>query len=97
FHVLAPFFDAITYRQTLKEQAIDIPEQICITKDNVQVGVDGILYMKVMDPRRASYGITNYVFAITQLAQTTPTSEGGKIDLDKTFEEIGRASCRERV
>ncbi|HUM11047.1 MAG TPA: stomatin-like protein [Myxococcaceae bacterium] len=87
FHFLVPFFDAIRYRHTLKEQAIDIPEQICITKDNVQVGVDGILYMKVMDPRRASYGITNYVFAITQLAQTTLRSEVGKIDLDKTFEE----------
>ena len=87
FHLLIPFFDAIRYRHTLKEQAIDIPEQICITKDNVQVGVDGILYMKVMDPRRASYGITNYVFAITQLAQTTLRSEVGKIDLDKTFEE----------
>jgi regulator of protease activity HflC (stomatin/prohibitin superfamily) len=87
FHFLAPFFDVIRYRHTLKEQAIDIPEQICITKDNVQVGVDGILYMKVMDPRRASYGITNYVFAIIQLAQTTLRSEVGKIDLDKTFEE----------
>jgi len=87
FHFLVPFFDAIRYRHTLKEQAIDIPEQICITKDNVQVGVDGILYLKVMDPRRASYGITNYVFAITQLAQTTLRSEVGKIDLDKTFEE----------
>jgi len=87
FHILVPFFDAIRYRHTLKEQAIDIPEQICITKDNVQVGVDGILYMKVMDARRASYGITNYVFAITQLAQTTLRSEVGKIDLDKTFEE----------
>ncbi|HTS81793.1 MAG TPA: stomatin-like protein [Myxococcaceae bacterium] len=86
-HILVPFFDAIRYRHTLKEQAMDIPEQICITKDNVQVGVDGILYMKVMDPRRASYGITNYVFAITQLAQTTLRSEVGKIDLDKTFEE----------
>jgi regulator of protease activity HflC (stomatin/prohibitin superfamily) len=87
FHILVPFFDAIRYRHTLKEQAIDIPEQICITRDNVQVGVDGILYMKVMDARRASYGITNYVFAITQLAQTTLRSEVGKIDLDKTFEE----------
>jgi regulator of protease activity HflC (stomatin/prohibitin superfamily) len=87
FHILMPFVDAIRYRHTLKEQAIDIPEQICITKDNVQVGVDGILYLKVMDPRRASYGITNYVFAIIQLAQTTLRSEVGKIDLDKTFEE----------
>jgi regulator of protease activity HflC (stomatin/prohibitin superfamily) len=87
FHLLIPFFDAIRYRHTLKEQAIDIPEQICITRDNVQVGVDGILYMKVLDARRASYGITNYVFAITQLAQTTLRSEVGKIDLDKTFEE----------
>jgi regulator of protease activity HflC (stomatin/prohibitin superfamily) len=86
-HILMPFVDAIRYRHTLKEQAMDIPEQICITKDNVQVGVDGILYMKVMDPRRASYGITNYVFALTQLAQTTLRSEVGKIDLDKTFEE----------
>jgi regulator of protease activity HflC (stomatin/prohibitin superfamily) len=87
FHLLVPFVDSIRYRHTLKEQAIDIPEQICITKDNVQVGVDGILYMKVMDPRRASYGITNYGFAITQLAQTNLRSEVGKIDLDKTFEE----------
>ena len=87
FHILVPFADAIRYRHTLKEQAIDIPEQICITKDNVQVGVDGILYMKVMDPRRASYGITNYLFAIIQLAQTNLRSEVGKIDLDKTFEE----------
>jgi regulator of protease activity HflC (stomatin/prohibitin superfamily) len=87
FHILVPFADAIRYRHTLKEQAIDIPEQICITKDNVQVGVDGILYMKVMDPRRASYGITNYLFAIIQLAQTNLRSQVGKIDLDKTFEE----------
>ena len=87
FHILVPFVDVIRYRHVLKEQATDIPEQVCITKDNVQVGVDGILYMKVMDPRRASYGITNYVFALTQLAQTTLRSEVGKIDLDKTFEE----------
>jgi regulator of protease activity HflC (stomatin/prohibitin superfamily) len=86
-HFLMPFVDAIRYRHTLKEQAMDIPEQTCITKDNVQVGIDGILYMKVMDPRRASYGITNYVFALTQLAQTTLRSEVGKIDLDKSFEE----------
>lgn len=89
FHILTPFIDAIRYKHTLKEMAIDIPEQICITKDNVQVGVDGVIYMKVMDPERASYGISNYVFAITQLAQTALRSEIGKIDLDKTFEERG--------
>jgi regulator of protease activity HflC (stomatin/prohibitin superfamily) len=87
FHILVPFVDVIRYRHLLKEQAMDIPEQVCITKDNVQVAVDGILYLKVMDPERASYGISNYVFAITQLAQTTLRSEIGKIDLDKTFEE----------
>ena len=87
FHILTPFVDAIRYRHSLKETAIDIPEQICITRDNVQVGVDGILYLKVLDAERASYGISNYVFAITQLAQTTLRSEVGKIDLDKTFEE----------
>jgi regulator of protease activity HflC (stomatin/prohibitin superfamily) len=86
-HILIPFMDVIRYRHTLKEQAVDIPEQVCITRDNVQVTVDGILYLKVLDPERASYGIQNYVFAITQLAQTTLRSEVGKIDLDKTFEE----------
>jgi regulator of protease activity HflC (stomatin/prohibitin superfamily) len=87
FHILVPFVDVIRYRHVLKEQAMDIPEQVCITKDNVQVAVDGILYLKVMDPERASYGISNYNFAITQLAQTTLRSEIGKIDLDRTFEE----------
>jgi regulator of protease activity HflC (stomatin/prohibitin superfamily) len=87
FHVLLPFFDVIRYRHTLKEQAVDIPEQICITKDNVQVAVDGILYLKVLDPQRASYGIADYYFAITQLAQTALRSEIGKIELDRTFEE----------
>jgi regulator of protease activity HflC (stomatin/prohibitin superfamily) len=87
FHLLVPFVDAIRYRHVLKEQAMDIPEQVCITRDNVQVAVDGILYMKVMDPERASYGISNYNFAITQLAQTTLRSEIGKIELDRTFEE----------
>jgi len=87
FHILVPFVDVIRYRHLLKEQAIDIPEQICITNDNVQVAVDGILYLKVLDPERASYGISNYVFALTQLAQTTLRSEVGKIYLDKTFEE----------
>ncbi|HET8540078.1 MAG TPA: stomatin-like protein [Anaeromyxobacter sp.] len=87
FHVLFPFIDVIRYRHTLKEQAIDIPEQICITKDNVQVAVDGILYLKVLDPQRASYGIADYYYAISQLAQTALRSEIGKIDLDRTFEE----------
>ncbi len=87
FHILVPFVDKIRYRHSLKEMAIDIPEQICITKDNVQVGVDGIIYLKVLNAERASYGIENYSFAIGQLAQTTLRSEIGKIDLDRTFEE----------
>ena len=87
FHILVPFLDSIRYRHSLKEVALDIPEQICITSDNVQVGVDGVLYLKVLDAQRASYGIGNYVFAITQLAQTTLRSEIGQLELDKTFEE----------
>ena len=87
FHVLMPFVDTIRYRHSLKEIAVDIPAQVCITRDNVQVGVDGVLYLKVLNPERASYGITDYMFAISQLAQTTLRSEVGKIDLDKTFEE----------
>ena len=87
FHVLLPFVDTIRYRHSLKEIAVDIPAQVCITRDNVQVGVDGVLYLKVLNPERASYGITDYMFAISQLAQTTLRSEVGKIDLDKTFEE----------
>lgn len=84
---IVPFMDTIAYRHTLKEQTIDIPEQICITRDNVQVGVDGVIFIQVMDAKMASYGVANYLFAITQLAQTTMRSEMGKIDLDKTFEE----------
>ncbi len=87
FHILTPFVDVVRYRHSLKERAIDIPEQICITRDNVQVGVDGVLYLKVLNAERASYGIHDYIFAITQLAQTNLRSEIGKIDLDKTFEE----------
>ena len=87
FHILFPFIDSIQYKHSLKETAIDIPEQICITRDNVQVSVDGILYLKVLDPQRASYGISDHRFAITQLAQTALRSEVGKIELDRTFEE----------
>lgn len=84
---IIPFVDRVAYRHTLKEQTIDIPEQVCITRDNVQVGVDGVIFIQVFDPQMASYGISNYLFSITQLAQTTMRSEVGKIDLDKTFEE----------
>ncbi len=87
FHILLPFIDVASYKHSLKERAVDIPEQICITRDNVQVGVDGVLYIKVMDAQRASYGVFDYRFAIIQLAQTTLRSEIGKIDLDRTFEE----------
>ena len=89
FHILIPFIERIAYKHSLKERAIDIQEQICITRDNVQVGVDGVLYLKVLDAQRASYGIGDYIFAIGQLAQTTLRSEIGKIDLDRTFEERG--------
>jgi regulator of protease activity HflC (stomatin/prohibitin superfamily) len=87
FHILVPFVEKVAYKHSLKERAFDIPEQVCITRDNVQVGVDGVLYLKVLDPQRASYGITDFNFAITQLSQTTLRSEIGKIDLDRTFEE----------
>ena len=86
-HILMPFLDVVRYKHSLKEIALDVPEQICITKDNVQVGVDGVLYFKVLNPERASYGISDYTYAISQLAQTNLRSEIGKIDLDRTFEE----------
>ena len=89
FHILIPFVERVAYKHNLKEGAVDIQEQICITRDNVQVGVDGVLYLKVLDAQRASYGIGDYIFAIGQLAQTTLRSEIGKIDLDRTFEERG--------
>lgn len=84
---IIPFMDRVAYKHTLKEQTIDIPEQVCITRDNVQVGVDGVIFVQVFDPKMASYGISNYMFSIVQLSQTTMRSEVGKIDLDKTFEE----------
>ena len=92
-HVLWPIFDNVAYKHTLKEQAIDVPPQQCITRDNITVEVDGILYLQVMDPAKASYGIGNYLFATTQLAQTTMRSEMGKLELDKSFEERSLVNC----
>jgi regulator of protease activity HflC (stomatin/prohibitin superfamily) len=87
FHILIPFIDKVAYRHSMKEQVMDVPPQVCITKDNISVEVDGILYIQIIDPSKASYGVTNYEFAATQLAQTTMRSEIGKIELDRTFEE----------
>jgi regulator of protease activity HflC (stomatin/prohibitin superfamily) len=87
FHFLVPFVDRIAYKHSLKEMVVDVAAQTCITKDNIQVEVDGILYMQIMDPVKTSYGVNNYIFASTQLAQTTMRSEIGKIELDKSFEE----------
>lgn len=87
FHILVPFIDKVSYKHTLKEQAIDVASQTCITQDNISVEVDGILYLQVVDPKKASYGIGNYQFASTQLAQTTMRSVIGKLELDRTFEE----------
>jgi regulator of protease activity HflC (stomatin/prohibitin superfamily) len=92
-HVLWPIVDNVAYKHTLKEQAIDVPPQQCITRDNITVEVDGILYLQVMDPAKASYGIGNYLFATTQLAQTTMRSEMGKLELDKSFEERSLVNC----
>ena len=94
FNILVPFIERVAYRHTLKEHAIDVDEQICITSDNVQVGVDGVLYLQVMEAQKASYGIGDYLFAIGQLAQTTLRSEIGKIELDKTFEERSHINLR---
>jgi regulator of protease activity HflC (stomatin/prohibitin superfamily) len=87
FHILLPFLDRVAYRHSLKEVAVDVPPQICITRDNIAVEVDGVLYLQVVDPVKASYGIENFLFASTQLSQTTMRSEIGKLELDKTFEE----------
>ncbi len=95
FHLLVPFIDHIAYRQNLKEEAIDVDPQLCITSDNVQVEVDGILYLKVFDPMKASYGIESYRYAVTQLAKTTMRSEIGKLELDKTF--CGREGINDNI
>ena len=87
FQLIIPFIDKVRYRHTLKEQAMDVAPQMCITKDNIAVEVDGILYLQVLDPQKASYGIDNYKFASIQIAQTTMRSVIGKLELDKTFEE----------
>ena len=97
-HFINPLFDAIAYRQNLKEMALDVPPQQCVTRDNITVTVDGILYLQVVDPVKASYGIQDYLYACSQLAQTTLRSEVGKLDLDKTFIErtsINSAICAE--
>ena len=98
FHMLIPFIDRIAYRRDLKELTIDVPPQQCVTRDNIIVDVDGILYLQIMDPVKASYGISDYMFACSQLAQTTLRSEIGKLELDRTFEErvaINSAICSE--
>ena len=95
FHILIPFIDKVAYIQTLKEEVIDVKRQTCVTKDNIQVGIDGILYLQVIDPMKASYGIIDYRYAAAQLAQTTMRSVIGQTDLDKTFEE--RAKINEEV
>ena len=86
-NLLFPFIDKVAYDQSLKEHAFDVPSQAAITKDNISLVVDGVLYLKLLDAYKASYGVDNYVYAVSQLAQTTMRSEIGKIDLDKTFEE----------
>lgn len=95
FHILVPFVDKVAYQHTLKEEVIDVPPQMCVTKDNIEVGVDGVIYLQVIDPEKASYGIDNYRNASAQLAQTTMRSVIGKMELDKTFEE--RAKINEAV
>jgi regulator of protease activity HflC (stomatin/prohibitin superfamily) len=86
-NILVPFIDTVAYKHSLKEIPLDVPSQVCITRDNTQLQVDGILYFQVTDPMRASYGSSNYIVAITQLAQTSLRSVIGKLELDKTFEE----------
>ena len=97
-HILLPFIDRVAYKRDLKEMAIDVPPQQCVTRDNIIVEVDGLLYLQIVDPIKASYGISDYLFACSQLAQTTLRSEVGKLELDRTFEEratINAAICAE--
>ena len=86
-NIVIPFIDRVAYKHSLKEVPLDVPSQVCITRDNTQLAVDGVLYFQVTDPQRASYGSSNYIIAITQLAQTTLRSVIGRLELDKTFEE----------
>ncbi len=86
-NIIIPFIDRVAYKHSLKEVPLDTPSQVCITKDNTQLTVDGVLFFQVTDPQRASYGTSNYIIAITQLAQTTLRSVVGRMELDKTFEE----------
>jgi len=95
FHFLIPFVDKVAYLQSLKEEVIDVQRQTCVTRDNIQVGIDGVLYLQVMDANKASYGVNDYRYAASQLAQTTMRSVIGQTDLDKTFEE--RAKINEEV
>lgn len=94
FHILVPLIDKVRYKHNLKERAIDVPVQPCITKDNIRVEVDGILYLKVVDPKKASYGINKYLYATRLLAQTTMRSVIGKLDMDKSFEERDRINAQ---
>ncbi|MCW8966477.1 MAG: paraslipin [Candidatus Pacearchaeota archaeon] len=94
FHILIPLIDKVRYKHNLKERAIDVPVQPCITKDNIRVEVDGILYLKVVDPKKASYGINKYLYATRLLAQTTMRSVIGKLDMDKSFEERDRINAQ---
>ena len=95
FHLMIPFVDRVAYKHTLKEEAIDVPQQACVTKDNIQIHVDGVIYMQVIDHKASSYGIADYRYGAIQLAQTTLRSVIGKIELDKSFEE--RSVINERV
>ena len=90
FHVLMPFFDRIAYRRSLKEQVLDVPEQTCITRDNVSVSIDGVLFLQVLSPEKSAYGISDYEWGAIQLAQTALRSAIGKLEMDKTFEERAR-------